>query len=105
MPLPEGTAWGRAQHRRTLADPHRGYAPWEAIDIEKAISWVECRTGKKLSPSQGEAVRLVLSSKLCVVTGGPGVGKTSTLDPILRILTAKGVRVALAAPTAGLPSA
>ena len=41
----------------------------------------------------------MLSSKLAVITGGPGVGKTSTLDTILRILVAKGVRVALAAPT------
>jgi exodeoxyribonuclease V alpha subunit len=41
----------------------------------------------------------VLSSKLSVITGGPGVGKTSTLDTILRILTAKAVRVLLAAPT------
>ncbi|MEQ4597722.1 MAG: AAA family ATPase, partial [Methylobacteriaceae bacterium] len=57
------------------------------------------KTGKTLSASQAEAVGLVLRSKLCVLTGGPGVGKTSTLDAILRILTAKGVRVLLAAPT------
>jgi len=57
------------------------------------------KTGKALSPSQAEAVRLVLASKLAVMTGGPGVGKTSTLDTILRILVAKGVRVLLAAPT------
>jgi exodeoxyribonuclease V alpha subunit len=60
---------------------------------------VESKTGKVLSPSQAEAVRLVLASKLAVITGGPGVGKTSTLDTILRILIAKGVRVLLAAPT------
>jgi exodeoxyribonuclease V alpha subunit len=41
----------------------------------------------------------VLASKVAVITGGPGVGKTSTLDSILRILVAKGVQVALAAPT------
>src|SRR5690242_8379200 len=38
-------------------------------------------------------------SKVAVITGGPGVGKTSTLDSILRILSAKGVQVLLAAPT------
>jgi exodeoxyribonuclease V alpha subunit len=80
--------------RRTSGPP-----PWPEIDIAKALPWVEARTGKTLSPSQRDAVRLVLSSKLAVVTGGPGVGKTSTLDTILRILTAKGVRVLLAAPT------
>lgn len=73
--------------------------PWPEIDLAKALPWVEGKTGKTLSPSQAEAVRLVLGSKLAVVTGGPGVGKTSTLDTILRLLTAKGVRVLLAAPT------
>ena len=73
--------------------------PWPAIDLDKAVPWVEAKTGKTLSPSQREAVRLVLGSKVAVMTGGPGVGKTSTLDTILRLLVAKGVRVALAAPT------
>ena len=60
---------------------------------------MEVRTAKTLSPSQRAAVRLVIASKIAILTGGPGVGKTSTLDTILRILLAKGVRVALAAPT------
>src|ERR671920_169967 len=76
-----------------------GSPPWPALDVERALTWVESRTEKTLSPSQRQAVYLVLSSKLAVITGGPGVGKTSTLDSILRILTAKGVRLALAAPT------
>jgi exodeoxyribonuclease V alpha subunit len=73
--------------------------PWPAIDLDRALPWVEGKTGKTLSASQRDAVRLVLSSSVTVMTGGPGVGKTSTLDTILRILTAKGVRVLLAAPT------
>ena len=76
-----------------------GSPPWPEIDLDKARPWVEGKTGKALSPSQAEAVRLLLVSKLAVMTGGPGVGKTSTLDSLLRILTAKGVRVLLAAPT------
>src|SRR5215203_3856813 len=58
--------------------------PWPAIDLDKALPWVEQKTGKMLSASQREAVRLVLASKVAVITGGPGVGKTSTLDSILR---------------------
>ena len=73
--------------------------PWPAIDLDRALPWVEARTGKTLSASQREAVRLVLSSPVSVMTGGPGVGKTSTLDSLLRILVAKDVRVLLAAPT------
>ncbi|MCX4195494.1 AAA family ATPase [Methylobacterium organophilum] len=77
----------------------QGTPPWPEIDLTRALPWVAEKTGKTLSPSQEAAVRLVLGTKLAVVTGGPGVGKTSTLDTILRILRAKGVRVLLAAPT------
>src|SRR5215217_4731110 len=88
----------RAIAERLIARAKRN-PPWPKIDLDKALPWVEGRTGKTLSASQREAVRLVLSSSVSVMTGGPGVGKTSTLDSILRILVAKGVRVLLAAPT------
>ena len=82
-----------------LIERASGDPPWGQIDLDKALPWVESRTGKTLSPSQKEAIRLVIGSKVAVITGGPGVGKTSSLDALLRIVTAKGVRVALAAPT------
>ena len=82
-----------------LSTRAEGSPPWPAIDLDRALPWVEARTGKTLSASQREAVRLVLSSPVSVMTGGPGVGKTSTLDSLLRILVAKDVRVLLAAPT------
>src|SRR3954453_17556720 len=82
-----------------LIERAAGNPPWPEIALDKALPWVEQKTGKTLSASQREAVRLVLASKVAVITGGPGVGKTSTLDSILRILIAKGVQVALAAPT------
>jgi exodeoxyribonuclease V alpha subunit len=82
-----------------LLDRAAGSPPWPAIHLNRAITWVESRTGKTLSTSQRESLKLVLASKVAVITGGPGVGKTSTLDSILRILVAKGVQVALAAPT------
>jgi len=76
-----------------------GPLAWPPIDPAKAIPWVERKTGLVLAESQREAVTLALSSKLLVITGGPGVGKTTLLNAILRILRAKGARVALAAPT------
>lgn len=82
-----------------LIERASGPAPWPEIDFDKAIPWVESRTGKTLAASQREALKLVLGAKVAVVTGGPGVGKTTLLDTILRLLVAKGVRVALAAPT------
>ena len=76
-----------------------GKLSWPAIDAAKAIPWVEERTGLVLADSQREAVRLALRSKALVITGGPGVGKTTLLNSILRILQAKQVQVALCAPT------
>jgi exodeoxyribonuclease V alpha subunit len=50
-------------------------------------------------PSQRAAIEMALRSKVAVITGGPGVGKTTLLDAVLRILVAKGVKILLAAPT------
>ena len=76
-----------------------GSLPWPAIDADKAIPWVETKAAITLAESQREAVRLTLRSKALVITGGPGVGKTTLINSILKILGAKGVRIALAAPT------
>ena len=77
----------------------RGSPPWPAVDPDRAIPWVEQRTGLVLAASQREAVRLALSSKLLVITGGPGVGKTTLVNAILEILRARTASIALAAPT------
>ena len=67
----------------------RAKLPWDSIDADKALPWIEQRIGIKLAPSQDAAVRLALASKVLVITGGPGVGKTTIVNAILRILTAK----------------
>ena len=85
-----------AEHLRRLAD---GPLPWSEIDAGKALPWVEARTGLTLAGSQADAVRLALRSKTTVITGGPGVGKTTIVNAILRILSAKGVTLLLCAPT------
>jgi exodeoxyribonuclease V alpha subunit len=76
-----------------------GRPPWEKINVDKAIPWVERQLSLQLSPSQRDALRLSLASKLTIVTGGPGVGKTTLLAAALKILSAKGVGLLLAAPT------
>jgi exodeoxyribonuclease V alpha subunit len=73
--------------------------PWPEIDAARAIPWVEARTGLSLAESQRVAVELALRSKVLVITGGPGVGKTTLVNSILKIVRAKGVEVALCAPT------
>ena len=77
----------------------RGEPPWGIIETEKAIPWVEDKTGLTLSGSQKAAIRLSLSSKVVVITGGPGVGKTTLVNSILLMLRAKQITVTLCAPT------
>src|SRR6202167_2238191 len=76
-----------------------GKLPWPWIDEEKAVPWIEERSGLQLADSQRAAIRLALMAKALVITGGPGVGKTTIVNSILKILAAKGVRLLLCAPT------
>jgi exodeoxyribonuclease V alpha subunit len=69
------------------------------IDFEKAVAWCEQRTGKTLAPSQHEAMKTILTNRIVIITGGPGVGKTTLVNSILIILRAKGVKCLLCAPT------
>jgi len=73
--------------------------PWPWIDQDKAVPWVEKRSGLQLADSQRSAIRLALTEKVLVITGGPGVGKTTIVKSILQILAAKSVKLLLCAPT------
>ena len=70
-----------------------------AIDVPRALAWYEQQAGITLARQQAEAVALALTGKVAVVTGGPGVGKTTIVRGIVSILARKGLRIALAAPT------
>ena len=82
-----------------LATLAAGAPPWKRIDPEEAVPWVEARTGISLSASQRAAVATFLRAKVLVLTGGPGVGKTTLVDALLRIVLDASLRIALAAPT------
>jgi len=69
------------------------------IDIEMAMQWVQRAIGIELADLQKEAIRKAVASKALVLTGGPGTGKTTLLNCIIRILEKKGQRILLASPT------
>src|SRR5215813_8791537 len=76
-----------------------GDPPWPQINADKAIPWVESGTRMALAESQKEAIRVALGAKVLVITGGPGVGKTTLVNSLLKILLAKTVGIELCAPT------
>lgn len=69
------------------------------IDGAQAVPWVEKMIGIEFEAGQAAAIEMVLGHKVCAITGGPGSGKTTILNGLLRILAVKNIKVALAAPT------
>jgi exodeoxyribonuclease V alpha subunit len=69
------------------------------IKIDIAVDWAQERAGFTFAPEQAEAIRAALATKMCILTGGPGTGKTTILRSLVDILQAKKVRLALASPT------
>jgi len=69
------------------------------IDVERAIEWVQGINRIKLAEMQKEALRKAITDKVVVITGGPGTGKTTLVNSLIRILDVKGQRIVLASPT------
>lgn len=78
---------------------NQGDIPWKEINCAEAIPWAEKISHLKFSSSQIEAITKVLSSKVTVITGGPGVGKTTIINSIVKIIKATEKTIALCAPT------
>lgn len=69
------------------------------VDWDKAERWLHGQTGADLAAEQRQAVRLALTQKVSVLTGGPGCGKSFTVRSIVTLARAKRAKVILAAPT------
>src|SRR6185437_13180150 len=72
---------------------------FQTVDWDKAFTWLKAKTGADLAPEQAEAVKLALTRKVAVLTGGPGCGKSFTVRSIVELARAKNAKVVLAAPT------
>ncbi len=88
---------GVSEHLKRLLQHKTGLT--KDIDIQKAIPWVENKTQLKLSSTQKEAIYMALQNKVVIITGGPGVGKTTLVNSILQIIRAKTNNILLCAPT------
>ncbi|MEU8582649.1 SF1B family DNA helicase RecD2 [Streptomyces abikoensis] len=88
-----------AQLTRLLKAPDDRLAAFRDVQWDKALAWLAGRTGAELAPEQQEAVRLALTSKVAVLTGGPGCGKSFTVRSVVELARAKKAKVVLAAPT------
>ncbi|MEG1427607.1 MAG: ATPase, T2SS/T4P/T4SS family, partial [Oscillospiraceae bacterium] len=75
------------------------YPPRSIVGIEDEIREIEEQEGVTYAEKQKEAIRAALDKGLLILTGGPGTGKTTTLNAIIHILKMKGEVVFLAAPT------
>lgn len=88
-----------SQFATEMLQLREGPHPCPPIAVDKAIAWVQEKVKLELAPTQQDAIRQAVQSKVMIITGGPGVGKTTIVNSILKIFRAKKLRVSLCAPT------
>lgn len=81
---------------RHLLDTPRTFKP---INTDKALVWAEAKMGLQLATRQREALCNAINSKVSIITGGPGVGKTTIIRALTEIFGARKLEMRLAAPT------
>jgi exodeoxyribonuclease V alpha subunit len=84
---------------RLLRGPEDRLPAFHDVDWDKAMGWLSGTTGADLAPEQQQAVRLALTEKVAVLTGGPGCGKSFTVRSVVALARARKAKVVLAAPT------
>jgi exodeoxyribonuclease V alpha subunit len=85
-----------ARHLKRL---NQGSPPWGKLDVNACVEWVETQGNVVYSASQRQALHALLQAKCAIITGGPGVGKTTMISSVLMIAQSNQLQVALCAPT------
>ncbi|MFB4309277.1 ATP-dependent RecD-like DNA helicase [Actinomadura sp. GTD37] len=85
--------------RELLDAPTDRLKAFADADWGRALPWLRRRTGQDLAAEQEEAVKLALTSKVAVLTGGPGCGKSFTVRSVVELAAAKKAKIVLVAPT------
>ena len=100
MAVPQAAVPGRAGRRPRAARAAGGRPSAAGVDVDAALAWVEQKMGLELAADAARRHRARRRrDKVLVVTGGPGVGKTTIVRGILEIFAASGLRCGLCAPT------
>ncbi|WP_017595009.1 SF1B family DNA helicase RecD2 [Nocardiopsis potens] len=99
VPFQRAEASLAAQLRTLLSAPADRLPSFAGVDWDKALGWLRERTGTELAAEQAEAVKLALTGKVAVLTGGPGCGKSFTVASVITLAAVKGAKIILAAPT------
>jgi exodeoxyribonuclease V alpha subunit len=87
---------GIAEHLfRLTASPKK----MRNVEVGKALKWVQEKIRIEFAAKQIEAIQSAVSEKVMVITGGPGTGKTTIINAVIRIYRELGARILLAAPT------
>lgn len=69
------------------------------VDTDKALEWVQKQLSITLAEKQKDAIKSAIENKVMIITGGPGTGKTTIINAVLKIFSRIGVQILLAAPT------
>ncbi len=85
--------------RRLMDAPGDRMPAFQAFNWPAAFATLQAQSRIALTPQQMDAVQAALSSRVAVLTGGPGTGKTTTVRSIIRLAEATGARTLLASPT------
>ena len=85
-----------ARRLMAIADAPLSYKP---IDAPKALAWAEAKMKLVLADAQREAIASAVTNKVVVITGGPGVGKTTIIKALVEIFRGRMLKISLAAPT------
>ncbi len=85
--------------KQIFASPQSRLAKFRAMEWRAAFEWIASKNKIELTEKQQQAVQTALTSKVSILTGGPGTGKTTSVRALIQLLKAKGHSFKLAAPT------
>jgi exodeoxyribonuclease V alpha subunit len=96
---PKRLEFAEAWTSKLLKDLMYAEADPVPVDVDRAIPWAEKLLGITFAPLQAKAIRKAIEKKVCVITGGPGTGKTTIVRAVASIIERKKAKVLLCAPT------